>query len=943
MSIDPAKLLMDRRTALKLLAAGITSTLAACGRPLEEIVPYVDIPDGLTPGIPMRFATALPLAGYGRGVLVRSVEGRPIKVDGNPRHPESLGSTDVFAEASVLSLYDPDRSRAVRNRVQPMAWDAFWGVLQGQMQQEKSRNGAGLRILTGRVTSPTLRRQFNDLLQALPEAKWYRYEPINDDAATAGAALAFGRPLTALPRLGDAQVVLALDADPLGPGPQQIRMARAFNNARRAGASDQEFLRLYAAEPAWSLTGANADHRLALPPQLVRNVALMVAKELGADLDSGDLPDTARRFAQAVAEDIKARPGRGLVIAGASQAPEVHALCHWINAQLHAPVDLIEPVDPATPPHMDSLRALRDDLTAKRVETLIIIDSNPVYSAPGDLAFGDLIGTVPFTAHLGLYDDETANRCTWHLPLSHPLESWSDLCGLDGTVSIVQPLIRPLYATRTAHELLAYMHGAASASSHDLVRATWQAHAGGADFETWWRQALQDGVIADTAQQHVSIPAPKLPTVAPGQTTTGLSLTAAPDASVFDGSFSNNAWLQECPRPLTQQVWGNALQISPEDARRLGLADGEVVRMSRESQNIEAPVLIQAGQADGVVTASLGYGRTHAGAIGNDVGFSIAPLLNSQSPNSMDQVVLSKTGKRQDLLSTQQQHRLDGEARELLPILSIADLAAGRHPHHENDAELPSLLPPHVYDGYAWSMVIDTSACIGCNACVIACQAENNVPIVGPAEIGMGRDMHWLRIDTYFVESPASPPGFQPVPCMHCEHAPCEPVCPVMASVHDSEGLNVQVYNRCIGTRFCESNCPYKVRRFNFFGYADGQEYANLGADLIKLQFNPNVTVRARGVMEKCTYCVQRISDARRLAERENRSIGPGEVTTACQDACPTRAISFGDRNAAAAEVNKLRREPRHYELLGHLDTRPRTSYLARLRNPNPALQQEGA
>jgi Fe-S-cluster-containing dehydrogenase component/anaerobic selenocysteine-containing dehydrogenase len=942
MSGDPANLVIDRRTALKLLAAGVTSALAGCGRPSEEIVPYVDIPGGLTPGVPLRFATALPLGGYGRGVLVRSVEGRPIKIDGNPRHPDSLGSTDVFAEASVLSLYDPDRSRAVRNRVQPVAWDAFWGVLQGQMQQEKSRKGAGLRILTGRVTSPTLRRQLDDLLHAFPEAKWYRYEPVNDDAAVVGAAMAFGRPVTALPRLADARVVLALDADPLGPGPQQIRMGRAFNEARRAGTTDQEFLRLYAAEPSWSLTGANADHRLALPPRLVRNVALAVAKELGADLDSGDLPETAQRFVQAAAEDLKSRPGRALITVGPSQAPDVHALCHWINGQLHAPVDLIEPIDTAAPGHLDSLRALRDDIAAKRVETLIIIDSNPVYGASGDLAFGDLIGTVPFTAHLGLYDDETANQCTWHLPMSHPLESWSDLRGLDGTASIVQPLIRPLYGTRTVHQLLAYMNGAASASSYDLVRATWQAHAGGADFESWWRQALHDGVIANAAQQPVSLPAAKLPSVAPAQAVSGLMLTVAADASVFDGSFSNNAWLQECPRPITQQVWGNALRVSLGDAQRLGLADGDIVRVSRGNENIEAPVLIQAGQVKGVVTAPLGYGRTRAGAIGNGVGFAVAALLTAQSPYGVENIALSKTGKRQDLLSTQQQHRLEGEVRELLPILSIADLAAGQHPPHENEAELPNLLPPHAYDGYAWSMVIDTSACIGCNACVIACQAENNVPIVGPDEIGMGRDMHWLRIDTYFVDNPATPPGFQPVPCMHCEHAPCEPVCPVMASVHDSEGLNVQVYNRCIGTRFCESNCPYKVRRFNFFGYADGQEYANLGADLIKLQFNPNVTVRARGVMEKCTYCVQRISDARRLAERENRRIGTDEVTTACQDACPTRAISFGNRNDAAAPVNQLRREPRHYELLGHLDTRPRTTYLARLRNPNPALRQEG-
>jgi Fe-S-cluster-containing dehydrogenase component/anaerobic selenocysteine-containing dehydrogenase len=943
MSIDQAKLLIDRRTALKLLAAGVTSALAACGKPTEEIVPYVDIPEGLTPGVPLRFATALPLAGYGRGVLVRSVEGRPIKVDGNPRHPDSLGSTDVFAEASVFSLYDPDRSRAVRDRVQPVAWDAFWGVLQGQMQQEKARNGAGLRIVTGRVTSPTLRRQFGDLLHGFPEAKWYRYEPLNDDAAIAGAVLAFGRPLTALPRLGDARVVLALDADPLGPGPQQIRMARAFNNARQAEASDREFLRLYAVEPSWSLTGANADHRLALSPQLVRNVAIAVAKELGASLDTGELPDTVQRFAQAAADDLKSRPGKGLVIAGASQASEVHALCHWINAQLRAPVDLIEPIDTAAPGHVESLGALRDDIAAKRVETLIVIDSNPVYAAPGDLGLGDLIDTVPFTAHLGLYDDETANRCTWHLPLSHPLESWSDLRGLDGTASIVQPLIRPLYGTRTAHQMLAYMNGAAAAPSYDLVRATWQGHAGGGDFEDWWRQTLHDGVVANTAQQPGSLPAPKLPSIAPAQGMSGLILTVVPDASVFDGSFSNNPWLQECPRPLTRQVWGNVLHVSPDNARRFGLTDGDVVRVTRGRQHIEAPVTIEAGQAMGVVSASLGYGRTHAGAIGNGVGFSIAHLLAAHSAYGVEDVALSKTGARQELLSTQHQHRLDGEARELLPIFSIADLAAGQHPQHENDRDLPTLLPPHPYDGNAWSMVIDTSACIGCNACVIACQAENNVPIVGPDEIAMGRDMHWLRIDTYFVGGPSSPPGFQPIPCMHCEHAPCEPVCPVMASIHDSEGLNVQVYNRCIGTRFCQSNCPYKVRRFNFFGYADGQEYANLSADLIKLQFNPNVTVRSRGVMEKCTYCVQRVSDARRFAERENRNIRADEVTTACQDACPTRAISFGNRNDPAAHVNELRREPRHYELLGHLGTRPRTTYLARLRNPNPALREERA
>jgi molybdopterin-containing oxidoreductase family iron-sulfur binding subunit len=938
---DGAK--VDRRAALKLFATGAALALASCGKPYEEIVPYVDVPDGLTPGLPLTFATALPLAGYARGVLVRSIEGRPIKIDGNPRHPASLGSTDIFAEASVLSLYDPDRSRAVRDRVQPVAWEAFWGVLRTQMQQEKSRNGSGLRILTGRITSPTLRRQLDDLLHTFPEAKWYRYEPVNDDAALAGAVSALGQPVLTIPRLAEARVMLALDADPLGPGPQQIRMGREFIGARHARSSPQNFLRLYVVEPAWSLTGANADHRLALSPQLVRNVALTVAKELGAGVETGDLPAEAQRFARVVADDLKSRPGQALVLAGAQQPPEIHSLCHWINAQLQAPVDLIRPVDIAAPSHTESLRALKNDVLSKRVQTLIIIGCNPAYDVPGELELQSDIGDVPFTAHLGLYDDETAALCTWHLPLSHSLESWSDLRSIDGTASIVQPLIRPLYGTRTAHQLIAYMTGAASASSYALVRQTWKSRAPSGEFESWWRETLHEGIIPNTAEQPVSVPAANLPAVAPAQSSGGITLTISPDPAVFDGGFGNNAWLQECPKPVTSQVWGNALHISPSDGKRLGLLEGAVVRLSRGNIHIDAPVMIQPGQAEGVVSTTLGYGRTRAGAIGNGVGFNIYPVQTLSSARVLEGIALTVTCNRHDLLTTQHQHRLDGEARELLPIFSVADIASGKHPSHEEDSHKPSLLPRHDYNSYAWSMVIDTSACIGCNACVLACQAENNVPIVGPDEVGMGRDMHWLRIDTYFVESETRPPGFQPVPCMHCEHAPCEPVCPVMASIHDSEGLNVQVYNRCVGTRFCESNCPYKVRRFNFFGYADGHEYANLGADVIKLQFNPDVTVRARGVMEKCTYCVQRISSARRNAEKESRRVRNGEVTTACQAACPTRAISFGDRNDPDAAVNTLRKEPRHYELLGHLDTRPRTTYLARLRNPNPALTEEGS
>jgi Fe-S-cluster-containing dehydrogenase component len=929
---------IDRRVALRLMASGAALALASCGRPAEEIVPYVNVPERLTPGIPLQFASTLALAGFGRGVIVTSVEGRPIKIDGNPRHPASLGATDVFAEAAVLSLYDPDRSKAVRNGKGVYSWDAFEAALRAQLAAERGRNGSGLRILTNRITSPTLLAQIDTLLKSFPEAKWYRYEPVDDDAAREGATSAFGSPFSAIPRLADVRVAVTLDADPLGPGPEQIRFAHDFISARKSkGGSESasEFLRLYAVESAWTLTGANADHRVALSPQLVRNFALAMASELGAAVSTGELPAGAAQIARIAAADLKSRLGHALVLAGRRQPPEIHALCHWINAQLKAPVDLIESIDPVDIGHADSLRALAEDLAAQRVETLVIIGANPVYDGPGELRLGELIAAVPFSLHLGLYPDETAMRCRWHLPMSHPLESWSDLRAFEGTASIVQPLIRPLYDTRTAHQLLAILQGEISPSSYDIVMSTWRERSGSNDFATWWREVLHNGIVPDTAARPVTAPAVALPQVRPAREPDSFTLTLAPDPSVWDGSFANNAWLQECPKPLTKQVWGNALHVSPADGKRLGLVDGDVVRLQVGGVGIDAPVLVRAGQPENVVAATLGYGRLSAGAIGNRVGFDVFRLRSLDDLWLRTGAKLAKTDATQNLLLAQKHFQLEGGATELQPRLSLAELAAGKRLHDRPGQHLPTLYPPHDYDTYAWAMVIDNAACIGCNACVVACQAENNVPIVGPDEIAMGRDMHWLRVDTYFIDER---PGFSPVPCMHCEHAPCEPVCPVAASIHDGEGLNAQVYNRCVGTRFCQSNCPYKVRRFNFFGYADGQEYANQGADVVKAVFNPNVSVRARGVMEKCTYCVQRISGARRTAEKEKRQIRDGEVVTACQAACPTRAISFGNLNDPSSKINELRTEPRLYELLGHLGTRPRTTYLAQVRNPNPEL-----
>ncbi len=932
---------LDRRQALKLLAGSMALALNSCGRPKEEIVPYVDMPERVTPGVPLQFATALPLGGYARGVLVTSHEGRPTKIEGNPRHPASLGASDVFAQAAVMSLYEPDRSAAVHNSDGLSSWDAFTGALQAQMQQEKGRNGSGLRILTGCVTSPTLIRQLQALSKDFPEARWHRYEPVNDDAALAGAEQAFGRRLTAIPRIADAAVILTLDADPLGPGPEQIRLGNEFSRVRQPTRSTDSFLRLYAVESCWRPTGANADERLALRPDLMRNVALNVASRFGGESTGGELPAEAQRFVKAVADDLMRNSGRAIVLAGRSQPPEIHALCHWINAQLKAPVDLIEPVDPVNHGSAESLKTLTDDMHADRVQTLLVIDSNPVHAAPGELAFGDAMTRVPFTAHLGLYDDETAARCEWHLPLSHELESWSDLRAFDGTASVVQPLIQPLYDTRTAHHLIGLLQGQLSLSPHQAVQETW--HTGdSSDFDKTWRRYLHDGLIADTAQKPVAPPQAKRPDVQPAEAASGLILALAPDPSIWDGGrFSNNAWLQECPKPVTKEVWGNSLDISPKDAAAHGITDGDLVKLSRGNISVEAPAHIQEGQAEGAVAATLGYGRSRVGAIGNSIGFDVYSLQTPEALWTVSGIHIEGTGRRREMLTTQHQFTLDGEQEDILRTLAIQNYPHGKVSAPERGEELPTLLPKWPYDTYSWAMVIDTSVCIGCNACVIACQSENNIPVVGPDEVSVGRIMHWLRIDTYFIRGREKPPGFQPVPCMHCEQAPCEPVCPVAASVHDSEGLNVQVYNRCVGTRFCQSNCPYKVRRFNFFGYADGQAYANLDADVVQAHFNPDVTVRARGVMEKCTYCVQRISRARKTAEEVDRPIPEGGVVTACQGACPTRAISFGNLNNRDSAVNRLRQEPHHYAMLGHLGTRPRTTYLARLGNPNPALNGE--
>lgn len=926
---------MSRRTTLKLLAGQMALLAAGCSRPREEIVPYVRMPEGLVPGVPLQFATTLDLGGFGRGVLCTSVEGRPIKVEGNPLHPASLGATDVFAEAAVLSLYDPDRSQAVRHMGDISNWATFLDALQPRLEALAAQNGAGLRILTGPLTSLTLSRQIGALRQRLPALQWHVHDPLFDSSAHDGAISAFGRPLTALQRWAEADVVVSLDADPLGPGPMQIVNARGFSERRQVRKNGADPARLYSVESTPTLTGANADHRLVLSPAEIGAFVAAISRTLGAKIPAATLSAASTAFSAAVTRDLVAHRGRAFVVAGPTLSSEVHALCHWINAELQAPIDYFEAAEGASTGSW--LPALVRDLNAGKVQCLLVLHCNPAYDAPPALGFAQATAKAEFRVHLGGYFDESAGLCQWHIPELHILETWSDFASPDGTASVTQPLIAPLYETRSVHELLAALTGN-TASGYQLVRETWAAKAPADDPENWWRRALEDGVIPGGGSSKASISPPSSPQAALPASDLSLTLVLRPDPCVYDGSYANNAWLQELPKPLTKEVWGNSIGISPEDAAVLGVAEGDLLRLSANGGTIAAPARIAAGHAPRVLSAYLGHGRLAAGAVGTGVGAN-AYLLRADAAFAIPGVHASGTGEHRPLAQTQQQFALEGDPGDLFrsypfdQFLGLEGVVS---------SEVASFFPVPEKPGPQWGMTIDTTVCIGCNACVVACQVENNSSVVGPDEIARGRDMHWLRVDAYEIGAIGEPrTGFQPVPCMHCETAPCEPVCPTGASVHDSEGLNLQVYNRCVGTRFCEANCPYKVRQFNFFGYADGQEYADLGTAVMRARNNPDVTVRSRGVMEKCTYCIQRITRVRRAADREGRAIADGEVVTACQSACPTKAIVFGDLAVSDAQAAALKKQPQHYALLAHLDTKPRTSYLAQVRNLNPDLARK--
>ncbi|MBP7148352.1 MAG: 4Fe-4S dicluster domain-containing protein [Acidobacteria bacterium] len=933
----PGPLETDRREFLQLLSASLAlAGLAGCARqPAEEIVPYVDQPPALTPGESLVYASAMVVGGYARGVLVASREGRPIKVDGNPLHPDTLGASDAPMQASILDLYDPARSRSVLQGGMPTTWRRLGQALRARAQEQRARGGTGLRILSGPLTSPSLLAQLAELQAAFPGSRWHRHDPLDAGNAYRGAELAFGRPLAAHAHLDVADVVVALDADLFGWGPTALRLAREFARRRAAGSGFERPGRLHAAESAPSITGTMADHRLALRARRVPALARALAAAVGVAgaPAAPELSAEERAFVERAARDLARAGGAGLVVAGEPAAPEVHHVAHAINAALGSAGRSVTYTLPVGAPGDDagSLEELARDMEAGQVEMLIVLQANPAYTAPARLGFAERMARVPHSVHLGTHVDETAAVCEWHVPAAHYLESWSDARASDGTASIVQPLIVPMYGGRTAHELVAAWLGETGRSPRGLVQERWAARFHGIDFEREWRLWLHDGVVPGTAEP-VLDPGPPAPLgEAPDSAQAAadkLEVCFRPDPALRDGEFATNAWLLELPRPLTKLSWGNAALLSPETAASLGAASGDLLELELDGRSVRAPALVLAGTPDGVAALTLGHGRRRAGPVGTGVGFDAYALRPPDRPWAADGLTVRRLGETVALACTQEHHRMEGRA----PVRAASLAAFRENPRFARAAaEVPapeeSLYPEFPSPEQAWGMAIDLNTCTGCSACVVACQAENNIPVVGREQVLAGREMHWLRIDRY---DEAGRTYHQPVPCMHCEKAPCELVCPVGATLHSEDGLNQMVYNRCIGTRYCSNNCPYKVRRFNFLQYAD------LSSPTAPLQWNPEVTVRMRGVMEKCTYCVQRIAAARIRADREGRPIRDGEVVTACQAACPAEAIVFGDLHDLRGRVAELKRSPLEYPLLGELNTRPRTTYLAKVWNPVP-------
>jgi len=1034
---------LSRRNFVKVMGASLAlAGLSGCVyQPPEKIVPYVSQPENMLPGKPLFFATTFTLGGQAMGLLGKSYDGRPIKVEGNPDHPNSRGATDVRAQASLLDMYDPDRAKEITYRGHPRTWQIFSNEVRSALEQNRVDGGAGVRFLTQTVTSPTLVDQFRRLGTELPRAKWIQYEPVNNDNAMAGARMAFGSPVQTVYHIDRAEKILSLDADIFSSF--NVGYINDYAKGRQYSEEKKQINRLYTVESKMSLTGAKADHRLAVKPSQVAEVARAIAVALGVPGATSTYAENAQ-WITAMARDLQASRGRSVVIAGDTASPTVHALAHAMNAALGNVGQTVSYIDPLSPnadrTQVEQLRELIAEIDAGIVKMLVILGGNPVYDTPADLklSFDRIRDKVPLRIYLGTHQNETSEICHWHIPEKHYLEAWGDARAYDGTVSLMQPLISPIYDSHSIYEVVQlFFRENFDMRDYDIVKGFWQTQnfamagnpgtgaqpaaqtqpqqqaataqggnpqpaaaaapspnpqgditqAGGStmanatparpgagtavtgnNFEDRWRSVVHLGLIPGTAgtPRTMSVNTAFLtqPQPAPQTAAGPLEINILPDPSVYDGRFNNNGWLQELPKPLTKVTWENIAYISPRTAERLGLNQdrkynpysggpegtsfintrggnlhSDLVTLTYQGESIkkQVPVWILPGQPDDVITIFMGYGRWRSGKVGENLGYNAFDVMRSDAMNHGVGDIRA-IGEQVNVASTQTHFNM--ENRDLLRRVDVEQFNANPNMGHQEDFYDKSMYPyqqhQEVYNNnHKWAMTIDINNCVGCNACVVACQAENNIPVVGKEQIERSREMHWLRIDAYYkgtdINNPEGP-AFQPILCQQCEQAPCEVVCPVHATVHSADGLNDMVYNRCVGTRYCSNNCPYKVRRFNFFLYQDWE------TPQFKLMRNPEVTVRSRGVMEKCTFCVQRIAAARIESQKDGRAVQDGEVVTACQAACPTNVFSFGDWHDQNSQIAKAKKDPRNYVLLNELNTQPRVTYMAGLKNQNKEM-----
>jgi Fe-S-cluster-containing dehydrogenase component len=946
----------SRRDFLAFLAAlGAGASLAACRRPEETIVPYVRAPESETLGLPMHYATTLTQLGTAFGVIVESHESRPTKIEGNPKHPESLGATSTFLQAALFDLYDPDRSREPKERGKSRTWAQASEMLSSLGRQLRLTSGADFAVLVDTHRSPTLDLALGALRAMAPALKIVRYAPLDPVEAREGARVAFGQPYESLQDWDQAERILVLDGDPLGLERSPLRAARGWAMLRVRDDGDSN--RLYVIESSLSLTGSVADHRYSCASRdigcLLCRLLVILAERQHWTLDATLLEELRRHGAKSIGErwsqrleviasDLAAFQGRSLVLAGCRQPPSVHALTHLLNYHLGntGRTECFYPpwsTDPAGP---FALHQLAADLCSAKVRKLVILGGNPVFTAPGDVDFASAIASAELTVHLGTHFDETARLCQWHLNLAHELESWGDAVARDGTASLVQPLVAPLWGGKAACEVLRYLVDEPQ-SAYELVRSTWKARFPNGDFEAQWRRALLDGIIDLPSGSAIHLK-PDESAIAASLARETLrepseyELVVVPSASVLDGQFANNGWLQELPDPLTKVTWGNPALISEHLAHRLELHDGDLTTITVGTRQIAMPVLIAPGQADYTVTVSVGQGHASLGRNANGIGSDTYPLRSVADPWIRSIARLEGTGSSVALARSQTHFHDEGRA-PIREILRGCSPGSAEQSPPTPPAPVSTLAGPQRGTSaivQAWAMAIDLAKCTGCGACIVACQAENNSPQVGRDEFLRGRDMHWLRVDRYYRTENGSVRAFvQPVPCQQCQNAPCEAVCPVGATAHSPEGLNDMAYNRCVGSRYCANNCPFKVRKFNYL------EYNGQLTDSEKLRMNPDVSVRSRGVMEKCTFCVQRINRAKVEAKKNGSGrIPDGAIATACEQACPTRAITFGDLAAPQSRVSTVCRSTRVYRLLDALGVEPRVHYLACVRNPHPEL-----